>query len=67
MTIFDKKLLFVGQSIIKGKDRIKKNYRSEGKKKEVGSFSIQAGIERPFFGPLVAWSNGSILSGLFGP
>jgi len=47
-------VLFDGQSIRQEKDRGKEKSRAEGKGMEDAFFSIQAGIERPFFGPLVA-------------
>jgi hypothetical protein len=49
---FDKKSLFNEKSIRQEKDRGKEKSKSKVKETKGGFFSIQAGIERPFFGPL---------------
>jgi hypothetical protein len=67
MTIFDKKLLFVGKSIIKGKDRIKKKNRAKGNGTKGVFFSIHAEIERPPLGRWLRGLTGRCLRGLFGP
>jgi len=49
---FDKISFFNGKSIRQEKGRGKEKSRAEGKETKGVFFSIQAGIERPFFWPL---------------